>query len=94
MKRVVLFCRVNRFGKQRAESSGVGGKSGVLWRTGDLMKRNLLVASNNVADAKGIEAVFQPLEKFACCRVFIYRTGCSTIFARCQSVDIGCPTFA
>ena len=47
------------------------------------MKRNLLVASNNVADAKGIEAVFQPLEEIRLLpSVYTGRDAIDTIFAR------------
>ena len=47
------------------------------------MKKNLLIASNNVADAKGIEAAFQSLEDIRLLpSVFTGRDAIDTIFAR------------
>ena len=51
------------------------------------MRKSLLIASNNIADAKGIEAVFQPLEDIRLLpSVFTGRDAIDMIFAR--DVDI------
>ena len=51
------------------------------------MKKNLLIASNNTADAKGIEAAFQQQEEIRLLpSVFTGRDTIDTIFA--QDVDI------
>ena len=51
------------------------------------MRKSLLIASNNVVDAKGIEAVFQPLEDIRLLpSVFTGRDAIDMIFAR--DVDI------
>ena len=51
------------------------------------MRKSLLIASNNVVDAKGIEAVFQPLEDIRLLpSVFTGRDAINMIFAR--DVDI------
>ena len=51
------------------------------------MKKNLLIASNNVADAKGIEAAFQNREEIRLLpSAFTGRDAIDTIFAR--DVDI------
>ena len=51
------------------------------------MKKNLLIASNNTADAKGIEAAFQQQEEIRLLpSVFTGRDTIDTIFA--QNVDI------
>ena len=54
---------------------------------GEYMKKNLLIASNNTADAKGIEAAFQQQEEIRLLpSVFTGRDTIDTIFA--QNVDI------
>ena len=51
------------------------------------MRKNLLIASNNLADAKGVEAVFQSLEDIRLLpSAFTGRDAIDTIFA--QDVDI------
>ena len=47
------------------------------------MKKNLLIASNNIADAKGIEAAFQGLDNIRMLKsVFTGRDAIDTIFSR------------
>lgn len=53
----------------------------------ETMKKNLLIASNNQTDAKGIESVFSPLEEiFLLNSVFTGREAIDAIFS--QDVDI------